>query len=528
VEPQSGAPKTYTVTVTPKPNTAKEITAFYFTGYSTLVTPDDSSAIISAVPNASGEYPIEVTVPLGTSLTNLAPHIIYTGNSILGLNDGLTDTSGPATVVGSGYSFSGANLSLSAPAPIKYKVTAEDTTTKTYAVTVRIAGTTGDDKKEITGFYFTNPLAVGTINEAAKTITVSVPTGTDLSSLQPTVYFKGRSLKPGSGVVNNFTSPVIYTVTANDNTTQPYTVTVKITPSGAKDITRFTFPGIITETVIGAVPNDDGTYPIAVWVPAGTPLGSLAPAITHTGISISPASGRPQNFTNPQSYTVTAEDGSAKTYCVTLRSLDSDVKIITSFIFGEVLITGGTIRAVGSIDQDSHTITVEVPSTATVTGLKPTITYLGKSITVPSASGTTTANPFTDTVGVSFTGPQNYTVTPQSGGAGQPYTVTVIRRTAVTVTFEGDVDRDVIASNTFDQSTGVITITVNNSAGSGVESPYEWYVNGVKRTVPDNTAITFTLNVGNGSFIPGRHEIMVSGRLNGLHYTGKVYFVVAE
>jgi hypothetical protein len=52
-------------------------------------------------------------------------------------------------------------------------------------------------------------------------------------------------------------------------------------------------------------------------------------------------------------------------------------------------------------------------------------------------------------------------------------------------------------------------------------------VDGVKQAVSNTTAI-FTLNVGNGSFIPGRHEIMVSGMKNGLHYTGKVYFVVSN
>jgi hypothetical protein len=56
--------------------------------------------------------------------------------------------------------------------------------------------------------------------------------------------------------------------------------------------------------------------------------------------------------------------------------------------------------------------------------------------------------------------------------------------------------------------------------------PYEWYVDGLKQPVP-NTQNIFALNVGDGTFTPGRHEIMVSGKKGGLHYTGKVYFTVS-
>jgi hypothetical protein len=519
---QLGPPpsKTYTVTVTVAPNTAKEITAFSFTG----VTP--TSTIISAAPNAAGKYPIEVTVPAGTLLTSLDTSITYTGSSIKPLPAGISATAKPFTE--STKDFSGADINATPPViPVDYEVTAADGSTKTYAVTVRIAAT-DDDEKEITGFYFTTPLAVGTVNQNANTITVTVPSGTAVASLTPTVFFKGMSLNPGSGTAKNFSGPVGYTVTARNGSARSYTVTVKVTPSGAKEITKFSFPGIISpDTVIGAVQDAGGTYPISVWVPSGTALGSLAPVITHTGKSISPAAGTVLNFYTPQNYTVTAEDGTTKTYRVTVIPSDVDARIITSFIFDEVPLSGGgSVRAVGSIDQASHTIKVDVPSTANVTNLTPVLTYIGKSVTPPGGAAQT-ANPFTDSV-QNFTGAQIYTVNPQSG-AGQAYTVTVTRRTAVNVTFEGEVERTVIASNTYNQSTGIITVTANATApaaplGIDNDKPIEWYVDGVKQAV---SGATFTLNVGNGSFTPGRHEIMVSGRKNGLHYTGKVYFTVS-
>ena len=48
----------------------------------------------------------------------------------------------------------------------------------------------------------------------------------------------------------------------------------------------------------------------------GTNVSNLIPTITHTGVSISPASGVSTNFSSPVTYTVTAEDGSTKSYTV--------------------------------------------------------------------------------------------------------------------------------------------------------------------------------------------------------------------
>jgi hypothetical protein len=286
-------------------------------------------------------------------------------------------------------------------------------------------------------------------------------------------------------------------------------------------MTRFAFPGLTaTETIIGAVPDADGSYPVSVWVPAGTDLGNRTPDITHTGASISPAAGTALNFGEQQTYTVTAEDGSVKTYRVTVATHSGDAKIITSLVFNEVPITGGVVRVVASIDQTSHSISAEVPFTAGISALKPTLTWIGKSIAGPGGGGKT-ANPFTGTA-QDFANLVTYTVTDQSGGT-QAYTVRVIRKSSVAVEFTGELDSAIIASNIFDQTTGVITITVDTAT---VSPPYEWYVDGVIQAV-SATDTTFTLSVGDGTWLPGKHELLVSGIKDGLHYTGKAYFTVS-
>jgi hypothetical protein len=83
-----------------------------------------------------------------------------------------------------------------------------------------------DTAKAITGFTITSPVpAVGTIKEAAKTITVKVPYGTVVTNMVPDITYIGASISPASGEELDFTVPVLYTVTAGSSTVS-YTVTV--------------------------------------------------------------------------------------------------------------------------------------------------------------------------------------------------------------------------------------------------------------------------------------------------------------
>jgi putative cell wall-binding protein len=57
-------------------------------------------------------------------------------------------------------------------------------------------------------------------------IDITVPYGTDITSLEPVIVHSGASVSPTGP--QNFTSPVTYTVTAEDATTKGYTVTVTV------------------------------------------------------------------------------------------------------------------------------------------------------------------------------------------------------------------------------------------------------------------------------------------------------------
>lgn len=80
-------------------------------------------------------------------------------------------------------------------------------------------------------FNFLSPAVVGTVNENNHTVSLIVPSGTDVTALVPTITITGSSINPNSGTARNFTSPVIYTVTAADSSTQAYTVEVSVPES---------------------------------------------------------------------------------------------------------------------------------------------------------------------------------------------------------------------------------------------------------------------------------------------------------
>lgn len=118
----------------------------------------------------------------------------------------------------------------------------ENVLSRTYTVSVlnkagrliSASGNTGGDDDTpvtpVTGAKITafSVLGVdGVIDQSAGTITVTLPAGTDVTAVAPSVTVTaGAVVSPVSGEVVNLTAPVIYTVTLGEDTSS-YTVTVK-------------------------------------------------------------------------------------------------------------------------------------------------------------------------------------------------------------------------------------------------------------------------------------------------------------
>ena len=192
-------------------------------------------------------------------------------------------------------------------------------------------GQTPSSAKAINSFGFIMPAVTGVINESAKTILVTVPFGTPVTALIATFTTTGTGVIVGTttqtslSTPNNFTNPVAYIVTAADNSTVTYTVTVTVAANSAKAITAYSFAGYTGAT--GTI--NEGNKTIAVTVPYGTPVTALIATFTTTGTgvivgtTVQTSTTTPNNFTNPVAYIVTAGDTSTVTYSVTVTITQS-------------------------------------------------------------------------------------------------------------------------------------------------------------------------------------------------------------
>ncbi|MEI7898821.1 MAG: hypothetical protein WCK89_01110 [bacterium] len=170
------------------------------------------AAVGAVVDNAAA---IAWTVPYGTAVTNLAPSFTLSTDAKC-----YSNSSCAAEVqISSGTPFDFTD-------PVHYFVVSSDSLiTNDYTVTVSV--TPVSTAKEITSFSILG--IAGTFD--GFNIAQNVPFGTDVTTLVP-VYTVSQFAtgSPTNGAIVDFTSPVTYTVTAQDSSTNDYTVTVTELP----------------------------------------------------------------------------------------------------------------------------------------------------------------------------------------------------------------------------------------------------------------------------------------------------------
>ena len=195
------------------------------------------------------------------------------------------------------------------------------------------------------------------INPTLHTVDIEVEAGTDLTNLVATFTLsdgataKVSSVEQVSGTTqNNFTSIVLYTITAEDRTTtQNWTVTVteEVLLNNETEILTY---GFGTPPQTGNADNNPTLHTVDIEVEAGTDITNLVATFTLSDGAtaevgpLAQVSGTTENnFTSQVIYTITAEDGTTTqnwTVSVTEEVLLNDETGILTYGFGTPPQTG--------------------------------------------------------------------------------------------------------------------------------------------------------------------------------------------
>ncbi|OFX17874.1 MAG: hypothetical protein A2033_18270 [Bacteroidetes bacterium GWA2_31_9] len=251
--------------------------------------------------------------------------------------------------------------------PVIYVVTAEDgISIENWTVNVSIS-TLLSNEANLLSFSFAEQTGLAIIDNGTQSVTVEVSNGTILSNLVASFTLSAgatatvNSAQQQSGITaNDFSSPVTYTVLAQDlSTSKNWTVNVTVESLVSNETNILTFS--ITEQALPAT-IDNNAHVVTVETVNAINLSSLTPTFTlssgamATVNEISQLSGvTSNNFTYPLIYKVLAEDGNTSQNWIV-------------HIYDPILITDTTFVTI------NDTVTFNVTDTTFVT-INDTVTF---------------------------------------------------------------------------------------------------------------------------------------------------------
>jgi hypothetical protein len=236
----------------------------------------------------TGRHTVEFHMPAGTDVTGLTPTITVSANATIDPASGTTQN------------FSG---------PVFYRVIAQNGRARSWKVTCIVG-----DPAPGGGDGSTAHCHVGDKpDNLALTSATVVYTGS-LTLPAITVENGFNYTGSGSGTLGWYDGDTFYEQGATVNLASGTILRAGYSDqSSENDITAFTVTDQVGDSVI-----DTANHTVEFHMPHGTDVTELTPTITVSdNATIDPASGTAQNFTNPVTYTVTAQDGTPQDWTVT-------------------------------------------------------------------------------------------------------------------------------------------------------------------------------------------------------------------
>lgn len=267
------------------------------------------------------------------------------------------------------------------------------------------------------------------VDEAGRTITITMPGFIDVKEVTPTVVVSEKAtLSPASGTAIDISAEATYTVTAEDKSEQRYTIKVKYTYglkefkmiAGGYQTTNGKIDHVKKEIVLDAKFSDIRSA--LLW------RNTLVTEITmQNGETISPVSGSTIDLADPEDHYVHVSPTLDVPYKVVIRNVDNTLRY---FVLNE----GAPIVYSGSNKDDlfpddpslaglsSNAIVVPVLSTENVTNYTNVRIDISERATI-SPDRTAIKN---------FTNDVQYTITSETGAA-RVYTVRVVKKSLIII-----------------------------------------------------------------------------------------------
>ena len=231
----------------------------------------------------------------------------------------------------------------------------------------------------------------------------------------------GSTVQLSGTSANDFSSPVILRVTAEDGvTSQNWTINVIVAPNTETEIVEFGY-GMPPQTNDAAIDAENHT--IEIEVERGTDVTSLVAEFTLSEgamakiVDVEQMSGSTENdFTTPITYTVVAEDGTTmQDWIITVMQAPNNETDILTFGFDTPPQNGETV-----IDTENHTIEIKVDNGTDLNSLIGMFTLSdGATATIGDVmqeSGVTTTD---------FNEPVVYTIIAEDGASEMNWTINV-------------------------------------------------------------------------------------------------------
>lgn len=174
------------------------------------------------------------------------------------------------------------------------------------------------DENDILSFDFNGAQEI-IIDADAHTVECEVLYNASLQITPEIVVSEYATISPESGVPQDFTNPVVYTVISESGIAQAWTVTVtKLPASSMAEIVSFDFDGKLSSQINSTMATINATISRAFDITSIRPTIEVSPRAT-----VFPESGVAVDFSDVAYYYVTAENGSRKPWAVSISYADS-------------------------------------------------------------------------------------------------------------------------------------------------------------------------------------------------------------